>query len=269
MSYISKVALAAVLATASVSAVASEGRQAWNGAKSEDVATVSTANSGFYLTGAIGYSTKKTAQTNGTFYSVTAGPTVSTTAAGTSSMKATAKGPIFALGLGFNAAENFRTDLTWNFITGKDLKATGAINGIAGANDAFNLGEVSAQTLMLNAYFDFDKMASVTPYVTAGLGYGRIKSDAKDTYFGNKQKWNRFIWQAGLGITGEVSNNVAWDLGYRYMHLGNVKINTVTNLAADGTTVLAAPVAGGDQVIGSAKIKFASHAVMLGLRVAL
>ena len=72
---------------------------------------------------------------------------------------------------------------------------------------------VSILTVLANSYYDFSAGSVVKPYVTAGLGvanveFSDISNSTNDTYF---------AWQVGGGIGFEVSRNISFDLGYRYL----------------------------------------------------
>ena len=82
-------------------------------------------------------------------------------------------------------------------------------------------------SLMFNSYYDIDTGTKFTPYVGAGIGVVRLKTEAEATdHYNNaiisygKSKTN-FAWQVGAGISYAATNNVAVDLGYRYVDNGS------------------------------------------------
>ncbi len=82
-------------------------------------------------------------------------------------------------------------------------------------------------SLMFNAYYDIDTGTKFTPYIGAGLGAVRLKTDAKatDHYYNRvvsygKSKTN-FAWQVGAGISYAAMDNIAVDFGYRYVDNGS------------------------------------------------
>lgn len=99
------------------------------------------------------------------------------------------------------------------------------------------------QTLLLNAYWDFHNSTDFTPYIGAGLGLAFIQvkgssmsflsaedgSDHSALYdkdFGIRNNTN-FAWQVGAGCSYALTDDIALDLGYRFMSLGNVRSNSV------------------------------------------
>ncbi len=81
-------------------------------------------------------------------------------------------------------------------------------------------------SLMFNAYYDIDTGTKFTPYVGAGIGAVRLKTVSKVMYHHTntvisygKSKTN-FAWQIGAGVSYAATNNIAVDLGYRYIDNG-------------------------------------------------
>ncbi|QWV94408.1 outer membrane beta-barrel protein [Geomonas oryzisoli] len=73
-------------------------------------------------------------------------------------------------------------------------------------------GDLGVTSYMINAYYDFSKDSSVSPFVGAGLGIvdGKLSDgfdDISDTTFG---------YQAMVGVTLKAAPNVNLDLSYRY-----------------------------------------------------
>ncbi|MCL2673005.1 MAG: porin family protein [Alphaproteobacteria bacterium] len=83
------------------------------------------------------------------------------------------------------------------------------------------------QTLFMNAYYDIDTGTKFTPYVGAGIGMGFVR--AKGLYewmsshpTSSKTKTN-FAWNLGLGMGYKIADNLALDIGYRFVDLGKAK----------------------------------------------
>lgn len=88
--------------------------------------------------------------------------------------------------------------------------------------------ELKSQSLMLNGYYDFKNTSKFTPYVSAGVGVTRVKN-ATQAFFEPENITdtdNSFTWAAGLGVAYKVTENVALDLGYRYVDAGEVEFNS-------------------------------------------
>ena len=77
-------------------------------------------------------------------------------------------------------------------------------------------------SLLLNAYYDFNTCTKWTPYVGAGMGVALLKFTYKDMIDGEKTSRNsyNFAWQIGAGVAYDLTKNVALDAGYRYIDAG-------------------------------------------------
>lgn len=82
-------------------------------------------------------------------------------------------------------------------------------------------------SLMFNAYYDIDTGTKFTPYVGAGLGAVRLKTESKvayhhdDTTLSYGKSKNNFAWQLGTGVSYAATDNVVIDCGYRYVDYGS------------------------------------------------
>lgn len=90
----------------------------------------------------------------------------------------------------------------------------------------------NASTLMANFFYDFHNDSAFTPYVTAGAGLAFIRSEYSDTNTSNGEKFidvsenfTNFAWNVGAGVAWNFNENIAVDLGYRYVNMGNVSIS--------------------------------------------
>jgi opacity protein-like surface antigen len=92
--------------------------------------------------------------------------------------------------------------------------------------------ELRSQSLMLNAYYDFKNTSKFTPYLGAGVGVTRIKNKQAlnpELFMENDSESdtsNTFTWSANVGVAYQVTENVALDLGYRYVDAGEIEFNT-------------------------------------------
>lgn len=85
----------------------------------------------------------------------------------------------------------------------------------------------NASTLMANFFYDFRNDSDFTPYVTAGAGLAFIRAENKLrvqnadlTYFDRSKSVTNFAWNLGAGVAYNFNENVAVDLGYRYVNMG-------------------------------------------------
>ncbi len=84
---------------------------------------------------------------------------------------------------------------------------------------------------MLNGYFDFAPYRWFTPYVSAGIGFTKMKYSDKyeldgtinsATNNGNYEP-TRFTWSVGGGLSVKVTNRFNVDAGYRYYDMGSIR----------------------------------------------
>lgn len=88
--------------------------------------------------------------------------------------------------------------------------------------DNFYLQEdrLKAKAVMLSQYYNFINDTAFTPYIGAGISMGRINLG----YVGNGAKnLSKLGVHAGVGVQYELSDNLALDLGYRYMDFGHAE----------------------------------------------
>lgn len=117
--------------------------------------------------------------------------------------------------------------------------------------------EVTAHSLMANAFYDFNTATSFTPYVGAGLGGAYLKTDYRTSIINggtasigvSKSSWN-FAWNAGGGVAYHINENAALDFGYRYVDLGKAETGTINALGMSG----------------SSSVDYTAHEFSVGLR---
>lgn len=156
-------------------------------------------------------------------------------------------GQSFAGGLGVGLKTDWlRTDATIDFGSPMKYEATTAT-----PNDT--TAKVSSITALFNGYLDLGSWYNATPYIGAGAGAARLRvTDYQSTASppfsgdGSRSQWN-FAWAAMAGVAYKVAPNMQFDVGYRYLALGNV--------------------ATASDAIGQTTIKnIANHEVRVGLR---
>jgi len=151
-------------------------------------------------------------------------------------------------GFGYSFNEWFRADLTADgFRTdfdGTTRSSDPCLDPVA--NPAYagtgcrseNGAEVSAVSLMANAYADVGTVVGFTPYVGAGLGYSYVSWSGLDdsvfctdgigacpatgaidtTHHGGENGW-RFTYALMAGVAYDLSQNFKVDVGYKYRHI--------------------------------------------------
>jgi opacity protein-like surface antigen len=122
---------------------------------------------------------------------------------------------------------------------------------------AKNSFEVTAHSLMVNAFYDFNTATSFTPYLGLGLGGSYLDSSYQTSVVNgvsgsasvSKGSWN-LAWNAGGGVAYHLSENAAVDFGYRYVNLGSADTGDVSMLGLSG----------------SSEIDYTAHEFSIGLR---
>ena len=90
----------------------------------------------------------------------------------------------------------------------------------------FDTMKFKSYSYMFNAYYDFLPYNWWTPYVSAGLGYTKLKYnnfDSTSLRSNAKYKEGNFTWALGAGASLKVTNRFNVDLGYRYYDMGSIK----------------------------------------------
>jgi|GEM_PF-326004 len=190
-------------------------------------------------------------------------------------------------------------------------------NSPGGVNESWNSYDFKAtiQTVMLNAYLDFPTETALTPYVGAGLGGAYV--DSKFTGFSNgnisgdrgyyvcggapceagvdtldptrgyeyrynfkpkgqQNSWN-FAWQVSAGASYQFTDNLAFDLSYRYSDFGAADMGS-NRLHLSGERIdefidPGPPTPGKNEntelgtMVHKGKVDLSAHEVIFGLRV--
>lgn len=82
--------------------------------------------------------------------------------------------------------------------------------------------KVGTQSLMFNAYYDVPTGMALRPFINAGIGMSKITTEIPFM----KDSTNKFSWSVGAGAAYEITNRFAFDVGYRFIDIGDdVKTN--------------------------------------------
>ena len=121
------------------------------------------------------------------------------------------------VGIGYQIDPNFRTDLTYD-MTGNYTVAPGAT--------------LSTSTIMGNVYYDWRNSTPLTPYVGVGAGYGW-------QYASGVGAFSSSGIAVGLkaGVSYDISNNLALDVGYRFNDILVSGQNTPEHQVAAGLRI--------------------------------
>lgn len=83
--------------------------------------------------------------------------------------------------------------------------------------DTYDLGDVSVSqaAVMLNVLFDLGSSERFQPYIGGGVGYGATRFEAPD--LDEDEVGTGLAWQVKAGVTIRASDQMSWDIGYRYL----------------------------------------------------
>jgi len=82
-------------------------------------------------------------------------------------------------------------------------------------------GDTKITTYMVNGYYEFPIAQGFGIYVTAGLGMGTTEFELSE--FDDDD--TNFAWKGGAGVSYTFNRNLAMDLGWEYIGLGDADIN--------------------------------------------
>lgn len=144
-----------------------------------------------------------------------------------------------------------------NRITLEAGEESGSVDAPNGT-PSFFINELRTQSLMFNAYYDFKNTSKFTPYLSAGAGVTRIKNKqtlnsefAPEENLNLSDTSNSFTWAAGVGVAYKVTENVALDLGYRYLDAGEVEFkNDINDFEESGRLQTTADLVSHDYSLG-------------------
>ncbi|MGE5536371.1 MAG: outer membrane protein [Acidobacteriota bacterium] len=202
--------------------------------------------SGWYLRGDIGFSNQRV----GRLFNINYNNFDSVT----NIDKSFDSGPIFGVGVGYYVNNWLRFDVTGEYrgktnFHGFDIGVNG---GVGVADDRYTASK-SEWTFLFNGYVDLGTWYRITPFIGAGIGasrntisnFGDISACANtcaiggsDAFAGSASKWN-FAWALYAGLGYQLSPDVALELAYRYIDLGNARTGDL--IAFDGTNNLNNP----------------------------
>ncbi|WP_298254817.1 outer membrane beta-barrel protein [Bradyrhizobium sp.] len=189
---------------------------------------------GWYLRGDIGFSNQSVSSirnTNAALYS------------GLNSFQETTgfdTGGIYQIGAGYQFNHWFRADITGEYRGSANFHGLDLISFPNGGTTGFGSDVYTARKsewlFLANAYADLGTWWCITPYVGAGIGTARVQiSNFLDQGVGSLagggvgpslvsaqtgSQWN-FAWALHAGLAYQVTPDMAIELGYSYVNLGN------------------------------------------------
>jgi len=95
--------------------------------------------------------------------------------------------------------------------------------------DPMNDYTLESDSFMLNAYLDLMPNYWISPYIGGGIGISRMEFTNQDVG-GQKYTWDDdiFSWQAGAGLSLRLNRCLNFDMGYRYIDMGDIDDADIT-----------------------------------------
>jgi opacity protein-like surface antigen len=137
-----------------------------------------------------------------------------------------------ALAVGYNFAPKFklpiRAELEYALRSNSQNKKDGSFDD-GGPVNWETKHTLNISTLFVNAYFDFNTGTAFTPYIGAGAGMAFNYTGAKGEVsvpgagavsLSADQYDTTFAWNVGAGLSYAFTENIAADLGYRFVSTG-------------------------------------------------
>lgn len=156
-------------------------------------------------------------------------------------------------GIGYRFDPHWRTDMTLGYRGDYGFTTT---TGVGPSH-----GDVDALVGLLNGYYDFTSYAGFTPYIGGGVGFSSNHISPTTVAVGpfggslNNDTSTQFAWQVSAGVSYDLTQNWALDLGYRYLDMGEAR--TGDDLTINGVSTVGGATQHGD---------LQAHEVQVGLR---
>ncbi len=140
--------------------------------------------------------------------------------------------PFIGFGVGIKHSDRFRFDGTGEFRGKATFHGLDRNNTASTSNDY--KGVKSEWLFLANAYWDLGTHRGFTPYVGAGIGAAEVTldnfTDTNENTGGihwaeKNSEWN-FAWALHAGFSYDISQDLTFDMGYRYTYLGDGKTGT-------------------------------------------
>lgn len=193
------------------------------------------AQTGFYLTGSAGFAKPRDA---GIKNDPDSGDALLNRGASLNDLD---RSPVWTLGVGYRFSPLLRADLTVGIRNGLDLSdGEGTTASPAGRNDVN--ARIRSRAAFLTGYLDGGSFmpagwSAFNPYVGIGIGRAvnelsnlRVRNEAAalgadNTIRTPSGKGTGIAWQLAAGVGIAVTSNLTFDVGYRYVDLGAIKVD--------------------------------------------
>lgn len=144
--------------------------------------------------------------------------------------------PLYGIGVGWRARHWLRFDGTFEYRGNAVLIAHDRYTGGGGGTNEYT-ADVKGWLGLANVYWDIYNWCGITPYVGAGIGWATLSVNGlRDdnipnlgVAYGADKTQTNFAWALYAGTSIEVSPQVALDLSYRYVNMGDMSSGRVTS----------------------------------------
>ncbi len=191
---------------------------------------------GFYLRGDIGYS-------------IWQNPDLSDTVGGgvqQSFGEDADNGLLAGVGVGYDFNKYFRADVTFDLRKNKDIQGfapCGACLLAGGPGFTTTDFSQSAYVVLANAYLDLGEHKGFSPYIGGGIGGAFIDNSsvissgnplpqAPVSFFEGDDEF-RFAWALTAGTEYKVTDNLSFDLNYRYLNIADGRVADIVDAGQD------------------------------------
>ncbi len=173
--------------------------------------------------------------------------------------------PFYGVGVGYQWTNWLRTDVTGEYRGKANFHALDRYFNSGYFTNDYTASK-SEWVALVNAYIDLGTWWSITPYIGAGVGvaFNTIEHFRDTNVIEGGGGWadtgrqTSLAWALHAGASYRASSNLAVELSYRYLNVGNAHSGTLVNL--DPTVFTGNPLA----PVTFHNIQ--SHDLMLGLR---
>jgi opacity protein-like surface antigen len=176
--------------------------------------------------------------------------------------------PFFGAGVGYQWTSWFRTDVTGEYRGKAGFHALDSFfnTGSALYNTNAYTASKSEWVALANAYIDLGTWWSITPFIGAGVGvaFNTIEHFRDTNVIAGGGGWadtgrqTSLAWALHAGASYRASSNLAVELSYRYLNVGNAHSGTLVNLDPSFSS--------GNPLAPVTFHNIQSHDLMLGLR---
>ena len=130
----------------------------------------------------------------------------------------------------FGLGASVGSDLSYSSSLPIRLEAEYLYHGNESFSTAGDNLDLTAHSILGDAFFDLQTDTELTPYIGGGLGLACLNDriTTVGNYSSKGNRWN-FAWNAGGGVAWGISEKMALDLGYRYVDLGKTHDHTTSS----------------------------------------